>query len=95
MKAKNLAGAAAMALGALAIGAVVGRPGTGQAAGASPPTNTGTPTISGTPQEGETLTTSNGTWSSSSTPTYKYAWKRCDKNGNGCAAIAGATTSKY
>lgn len=93
MRGKNLAGAAAMAAGALVIGALFGQPGSGQAAG-TPPKNTGTPTISGTPQEGETLTTSKGTWSGSPT-SYKYAWNRCDKNGNKCTAIAGATSNTY
>ncbi len=54
------------------------------------------PAISGTPQVGQTLTTSNGTWSSSSNITlYGYAWGRCDANGNGCVAVGGANASTY
>ena len=54
------------------------------------------PTISGTAQVGQKLTTTNGTWSSNSTITlYAYAWARCDGNGNNCGAIAGATSVSY
>jgi hypothetical protein len=59
------------------------------------PTNTAAPTISGTPQVGQTLTANPGTWNSSTTPTYTYQWQRCDTAGNACAAIAGATAQTY
>ncbi|HUJ55288.1 MAG TPA: hypothetical protein VLW49_04800 [Gaiellaceae bacterium] len=95
MRWKNLATAVALAVGALVLGAVFGRPGSGQAAGTSTaPGNTSTPTISGTPQENETLTASDGTWSGSPT-SYTYAWSRCDANGDSCAAISGATAKTY
>jgi hypothetical protein len=83
-----------MAVAALAIGAVVGAPHTGQAAGKAMPVNTGTPTISGTPQENQTLTASDGTWTGSPT-SFAYAWSSCDKNGDNCAAISGATAKTY
>ena len=51
------------------------------------PSNSGAPAITGTAQEGQTLTCSTGTWSGS--PTYTYQWKR---NGNN---IGGATSSTY
>src|SRR5689334_22369312 len=75
--------------------------GTGFAAQSSPaaanyaPTNTAAPTISGTPQVGQTLTASTGTFTSDTTPTYAYQWQRCDAQGNNCAAITGATSSTY
>lgn len=95
MRWKNLAGAVVVALSALAVGALLGRPGSSRAAtGATAPTNTGTPTISGTPQEGETLQTSDGTWSGSPT-SYTYAWSRCDRNGDNCKAIGGASAQTY
>lgn len=60
------------------------------------PAPTSDPVISGTPQVGQTLTTSNGTWSSSSNINlYSYAWGRCDAAGNNCVGIGGATTNKY
>jgi hypothetical protein len=59
------------------------------------PQNTAAPTISGTPQVGQTLTASPGTWSSDTTPTFTYQWQRCDDKGNACAAISGATKQTY
>jgi hypothetical protein len=59
------------------------------------PTNSAAPTISGTPQVGQTLTASPGTWTSQTTPTFTYQWQRCDTAGNNCAAIAGATAQTY
>ncbi len=83
-----------IAVAAIAIGAVFGSPLSGEAAAQAAPTNTATPSVSGTPQEGQTLTASNGTWTG--TPTgYTYAWSRCDTNGDACAAITGATAQTY
>ena len=90
----RLASAVVLALASVAIGAVVASPSTGNAASATAPSNTATPTVSGTPQEGATLTASNGTWSNSPTG-YTYAWTQCDVNGDTCAAISGATASTY
>lgn len=48
------------------------------------------PTITGTPNVGETLTAQNGTWEN--TPTsYRYRWLRCDANGVGCLFIPAAS----
>jgi hypothetical protein len=58
------------------------------------PQNTGLPVISGIPQGGRTLTTSNGTWSGSPT-SYTYQWEDCNSSGASCAGIAGATASEY
>lgn len=55
--------------------------------GGNPPVNSVAPALSGTAQEGQTLTCSTGTWSGS--PTYTYQWKR---NGND---ITSATNSTY
>jgi hypothetical protein len=83
----------AIAVAAFVIGAALGRPGSGQAAG-SAPVNTALPTISGAAQEGQTIATTNGGWSGSPT-SYAYAWSKCDPNGASCSAISGATSATY
>lgn len=59
------------------------------------PSNTGAPTISGTAQEGQTLTANTGTWSSSSNVTYSYQWQRCNSSGAACVDVSGATSQQY
>jgi prepilin-type N-terminal cleavage/methylation domain-containing protein len=61
----------------------------------APPSNTALPQVTGTAQDGQTLTTSDGSWSSASTPTFSYQWRRCDANGNSCLPISGATAASY
>lgn len=55
----------------------------------SPPVNTVAPVVSGTPTQGQTLSTTNGTWSYSPT-SYAYQWQR-----NNTTNIGGATSSTY
>jgi fibronectin type III domain protein/calcineurin-like phosphoesterase family protein len=64
------------------------------AAGGTPPANTAPPVVSGTPQQGATLTTSNGTWSGGPT-SYGYQWRRCDQAGGACADIGSANAVSY
>jgi hypothetical protein len=59
------------------------------------PKNTSPPTISGTTQEGNTLTVSPGSWSGNPAPSFSYQWERCVGTGGGCAAISGATNTTY
>jgi hypothetical protein len=51
--------------------------------------------ISGTARAGETLSTTQGTWTGSDPKTFAIAWLRCDAAGAACAEIAGATGSGY
>lgn len=53
------------------------------------PSNTVAPGITGTTQDGSTLTASTGTWLGAPTPSYSYVWKRDN------VAIGGATASTY
>ena len=49
------------------------------------------PTISGTAQQGQTLTASNGSWTN--TPSsYAYQWQDCSSS---CVNVSGATSSSY
>ncbi len=68
--------------------------GSGHAARTVAPDNTSPPTISGTPQEGNTLKADRGQWANNPT-SYDYVWLRCDKNGGSCASISGATSRSY
>lgn len=59
-----------------------------------PPSDTTLPSISGTPQAGQNLTSSTGSWSGNPT-NYAYQWQDCDTNGANCSSIAGASASSY
>jgi hypothetical protein len=58
------------------------------------PANTAPPIVSGTDQEGSTLTESHGTWTNSPT-SYSYQWQRCDSSGANCISISGASAQTY
>jgi hypothetical protein len=60
----------------------------------SPPVDETVPTITGTPQQGQTLTEHNGTWSHEPTG-YAYQWLQCDALGTGCMPILGAKAQTY
>lgn len=66
----------------------------GVAAHTVKPVNATPPTISGTPQEGKTLTANRGTWDNSPTD-YDYFWRRCATDGGSCANISGANGLTY
>jgi acid phosphatase type 7 len=63
--------------------------------GPIPPSNTSLPTISGTPQMGQTLTADPGQWSGTQPISYSYQWRSCDQNGLNCVDILGATSQTY
>lgn len=57
------------------------------------PSNTVAPEVSGTPQVGQTINTSSGTWSGTAPITYEYRWQASTDGSSGWADIAGATAS--
>ncbi|HEX4034884.1 MAG TPA: hypothetical protein VHX66_10615 [Solirubrobacteraceae bacterium] len=59
------------------------------------PINLAAPALSGTAQQGQTLSTSDGTWSGTPAPALSYQWERCDGSGANCAPIAGASSDEY
>src|SRR5207237_5504069 len=59
-----------------------------------PPANTSPPAISGTAQQGQTLSEAHGSWTNEPTG-YAYQWLQCDSLGSGCLPIAGATSQTY
>jgi hypothetical protein len=67
---------------------------TGVVAGPAPPSTIGSPTILGTPQDGQFLKATLGSWSSPDRLTYAYQWQRCDSSGGNCSAPL-ATTQTY
>ncbi len=60
----------------------------------SAPSNSALPAISGTAAQGQTLTTSNGSWTGSPT-SFSYKWEDCNTSGASCSTISGATSSRY
>ena len=52
-----------------------------------PPHNMVAPAISGTTQDGQTLTASRGKWSSPDPLTFTYQWQRCDSDGTNCVDV--------
>jgi hypothetical protein len=63
--------------------------------GTGVPANTSPPTIAGAATVGTTLTSTTGAWIGDNPITYQYQWQRCDKNGNACKNIGGATKDTY
>src|SRR5271165_6592325 len=59
-----------------------------------PPHAASQPTITGTVQQGQTLTAVSGSRTDSRTA-YSYQWLRCSSSGESCVAIAGATAQTY
>ena len=61
------------------------------------PVNTVAPSVTGAAQQGQTLTTTNGTWTDANVNAivYTYHWQRCNPDVTGCANIGGATSATY
>jgi hypothetical protein len=58
------------------------------------PANTSPPTVEGTPEEGQTLSASPGTWTEEPTG-YAYQWEDCNSAGEACTNIIKANASSY
>ena len=80
---RRLAVAAVVALGL--VGALIAA---SSARGAGGPKNTEPPAITGTPQSGQTLTSTTGTWTGSGLITYAVQWQRCDAAGANCVDLS-------
>ena len=60
------------------------------------PKNTAAPVVAGTPQVGNPMLASTGTWTGAAPITYARQWQRCTTGaGSTCTDIAGATTAVY
>jgi hypothetical protein len=64
------------------------------------PTNTGEPSISGAPTQGQRLTATSGTWTGAQPISFAYQWVHCPSDGgapdgSNCAVISGATGTSY
>jgi hypothetical protein len=64
------------------------------AEGQAPPVSSAPPSISGTAQQGQTLTESHGQWSNNPS-SYAYQWEDCDSTGANCTQISGASAQTY
>jgi hypothetical protein len=89
-----LGGAFGAGLATVVVTAVAFFASAGLAATTADPENTTPPTISGTPQEGKTLTGDRGDWSNSPAD-FDYFWLRCNKNGGSCSTIGGEHSRDY
>jgi hypothetical protein len=62
---------------------------------ATSPHNDSPPAVSGTAQEGQTLSATTGTWSGDGTISYAFQWQRCNSSGAGCGDLSSATSQSY
>jgi hypothetical protein len=60
-----------------------------------PPAAATPPTVSGTAQDGTTLSADPGDWNGTPDIDYAYQWQLCDAAGDNCTDIAGATDATY
>lgn len=58
------------------------------------PKSVAAPTVTGTPQSGQTLTVGTDNWRNGAA-SFTYQWQRCDGQGANCAPIGGAVSPTY
>ena len=85
----------ARALGSALFVGIVLAFGASTAFAATSPSNTVLPSLSGTAQDGKTLTASKGTWSGTTPINYTYQWQESTNGGSTWSAISGATATTY
>lgn len=61
---------------------------------AARPAATVSPTVTGTPEAGQSLSSSVGAWTGAPS-SFAYQWRRCSATGTQCVAIVGATGGTY
>lgn len=75
------------------LGLAIGLAATGTAASQVAPSNQSTPTLSGTPEVGKTLTADPGRWRGTEPITFVYRYQRCNQDGGACFT-GGSTTQR-
>jgi predicted actin-binding protein len=92
----GLLGGLVLVLGAVLMSTLAGS--SGAAIGVAP-SNTGEPSVTGTPRVGELLRTTRGTWTGTTPITYTYQWRRCNGAGlpdaSNCTQIGNANNATY
>ena len=81
-----------MATRAILVGALLAAlliPAAGSAAPRTAPSNTGQPVVAGRTVQGQTLSTTRGTWSGTTPLVFRYRWLRCDASGGGVNGVRG------
>jgi hypothetical protein len=62
---------------------------------ATAPTNTSPPVVTGTAEQGKTLTASSGAWTGTTPILFSYSWLRCDRKGGSCATTSSASAQAH